>query len=109
MKRKKHKTIRLLKRICIFTGVLMMNSFQSFAAPLDPDTTLNNTIDFVAYWVNKFGAVLAFVGALMLAMGFRNNDAEGKTQGIRVLITGVMVLAIGLKPVYNGIFGLGTP
>ena len=81
-----------------------------YAAPgdQDPDAAFNATITFIAGWVNKFGFAIAFVGAIMFAMGFRNDDAEGKTRGIRTLVAGFIVAAVSLKPVYNGIFGLGN-
>lgn len=88
---------------------LMFSAPLCFAAPGDPDATFNNTIDFIAGWVNKFGFAIAFVGAVMFAMGFRNDDAEGKTRGLRTLIAGFIVAAVAMKAVYNGIFGLGTP
>lgn len=93
--------------ICLTIMNLMFTAPLCFAA--NPDEVFNNTIDFIAGWINKFGFAIAFVGAVMFAMGFRNDDAEGKTRGLRTLISGFIVAAVAMKFVYNGIFGLGTP
>ncbi len=104
-----------INRSFLFLGYTIMSlaalSVPSFAAPgnQNPDVAFDATINFIAGWVNKFGFAIAFIGAIMFAMGFRNDDAEGKTKGLRTLITGFIVAAVSLKVVYNGIFGLGTP
>lgn len=107
------KSNQRFKKTALFINLIIMNFLlslsQCFAAPGDPDATFNKTIDFIAGWINKFGFAIAFVGAVMFAMGFRNDDAEGKTRGLRTLVAGFIVAAVAMKVVYNGIFGLGTP
>lgn len=106
------KLDRRLKKAIALINLTIMNllfmTSASFAAPGDPDDVFNKTIDFIAGWVNKFGFAIAFIGAIMFAMGFRNDDAEGKTRGLRALISGLIVAAVAMKLVYNGIFGLGS-
>lgn len=103
----KGKKVILLLNLIVMNFLFMLN--KCYAAPTDPDATFNSTIDFIAGWINKFGFGIAFIGAVMFALGFRNDDAEGKTKGLRTLIAGFIVAAVGMKFVYNGIFGLGTP
>ena len=106
--RKKIRPLLFFVSCTIFN--FMTLAVQTYAAvgDQDPDAAFDNTITFIAGWVNKFGFAMAFIGAVMFALGFKNDDAEGKTRGLRTMIAGFVVAAVSLKPVYNGIFGLGN-
>lgn len=45
-------------------------------------------------WVQRGGMVIAFVGALMFAAGWRNDDADSKARGVNTLISGFMIAGI---------------
>lgn len=99
-----------IRKILILTVLTITNIASTYTLCFaNPDVVFNKTIDFIAGWINKFGFAIAFIGAVMFAMGFRNDDAEGKTRGLRTLVAGFIVAAVAMKVVYNGIFGLGTP
>jgi len=45
-------------------------------------------------WVQKAGFLIAFVGGIMFAAGWRNDDADSKARGINTLISGFMIAGI---------------
>ena len=48
----------------------------------------------VETWVSRLGGVVMFVGGIMFALGWKNDDAEGKSRGISTIIAGAIVVAI---------------
>ena len=58
------------------------------------DSAYENTIDFILTWVRRAGALVAFFGIIMLALGLKNNDAEPKERGIWTAIAGFVVFAV---------------
>jgi len=58
-------------------------------------TSLWTTIsELIEEWVTKLGGVVMFVGGIMFALGWKNDDAEGKSRGINTMISGALVIAI---------------
>ena len=58
------------------------------------DSAYENTIDFILTWVRRAGALVAFFGIIMLALGLKNNEAEPKERGIWTAIAGFVVFAV---------------
>ena len=54
-------------------------------------TTLSGLIE---KWVTRLGAVVVFIGGIMFALGWKNDDAEGKSRGISTIIAGAIVMAL---------------
>ena len=54
-------------------------------------TTLSTLI---GKWVLRLGGVVVFVGGVMFALGWKNDDAEQKTRGIQTIIAGAIVMAL---------------
>lgn len=52
-------------------------------------------INFFVPWVQRIGGAFAFVGGIMFAIGWKQNDAEGKTNGINMMIAGCIIIAVG--------------
>lgn len=63
-------------------------------APLD-----NIITTIVVPWVQRLGMVIAFIGAIMFALGWRNDDADSKARGISTLVSGFM--ASGVAGLYS--------
>lgn len=59
------------------------------------DDKWNTVIDFILPWVQKLGGALVLVGAVEWGMGFKNDNADGKQQGIKAVISGCIVFAVG--------------
>jgi len=60
----------------------------------NPNTSFDNIIKFIAGWIGKLGLVVGFIGAVQLGFAFKNDDADGKTKGLRTLISGFIVFAL---------------
>lgn len=71
--------------------VAMMASMTAFGADA-LWTTLSGTIQT---WVTRLGGVVIFVGGIMFGLGWKSDDADGKSRGISTIIAGAIVMAIG--------------
>lgn len=78
--------------------VFSLDAFASqVGAGTDADQYWRNLILFFATWIGRIGMVIAFIGGIMFALAFRNDDADGKSRGIQVAISGIIVYALTLS------------
>lgn len=61
------------------------------------DAKWNAVIDFILPWITRLGGVVVLIGAVEFGLAFKNDDAEGKTKGMRTVIAGCIVTAVGLS------------
>ena len=80
--------------LAVLAAVTMMSMVVGAATATN---AFQNILRYIAGWTTYLGAAIAFFGAVQLAMGFRSDDAEGKNKGMRSMIAGFIVLAIGLS------------
>lgn len=66
-------------------------------------SSIDGFISFVCDWLLKIGGVVALIGAVMFALGWQRDDAEGKSRGLMTMMAGFMVIAISQS---KGLFGL---
>lgn len=86
--------------ISLCTVLVSMN--QVYA--LDSNTSSIDTfIQFVCDWLIKIGGVVMLVGAVMFALSWQRDDAEGKSRALMTVMAGGMVVGIGLS---KNLFGL---
>lgn len=86
--RTKAKAISAYISLSILTAPVYVH-----AAP-DADAAWNTVMEFLLTWVPRLGGVLLFVGAVEFAIAYKNEDANGKTNATRLMISGAMVIAI---------------
>ncbi|WP_035796331.1 hypothetical protein [Clostridium akagii] len=48
----------------------------------------------IVTWTTRVGGVVAFVGAIMFALGWRNDDPGEMIKGAKTCIAGIMIVAI---------------
>ena len=65
------------------------------AAEGDADSTIQSIIDLLRTWIPRLGGLLVVVGGIQLGIGFKDDDATGKTRGMQCMIGGAIVAAIG--------------
>lgn len=63
----------------------------------------DNFIDLFFGWVQKAGLLVGAFGGIKLGLGIHSQTEEEKIQGLKTLIAGAIVFAIGSAP---GMFGL---
>lgn len=61
------------------------------------DAKWNEVISFILPWINRLGGVVILIGAIEFGIAFKTDEAEGKTKGMRTVIAGCIVLAVGLS------------
>ncbi len=117
MKKSKVKVSKSVKMkkllVCCFLVFVVMSlmSVAAFASGAstgtvaDPNTSFDTIIKFVAGWISKLGLVVGFIGAVQLGFAFKNDDADGKTKGLRTLISGFVVFAL-CSPTSLAMFGV---
>ena len=61
------------------------------------DAKWNAVINFILPWITRLGGVVILIGAVEFGLAFKSDDAEGKTRGMRTIIAGCIVTAVGLS------------
>lgn len=75
---------------------LSMCTVTAFAADDGgAEETINKILELLKIWVPRLGGLLVIVGGIQLAIGFKDDDATGKTRGMQCMIGGAIVSAIG--------------
>jgi len=60
----------------------------------DADTSYESVVNTFIKWIRRVGAMIAFVGGIMFALGNKNNDGEQKQQGLLTMVAGFIVVAL---------------
>lgn len=58
--------------------------------------TYQNVMNIILVWVRRAGAAVGLFGAIILALGFKDNDPDRKTSGVWTMIAGFAVAGIAL-------------
>ena len=51
-------------------------------------------MNVIVTWIRRVGAAVALFGGVMLALGFKNDEATQKENGIKTMVAGFVVWAI---------------
>lgn len=111
MKNKVPKIMRFIsaKKLLIATWLMsVISDLMLVAAYADPTPTpspagtsaeakWDTVIGFIVPWITRLGGVVILIGAVEFGLAFKNDDAEGKTKGMRTIIAGCIVTAVGLS------------
>ena len=98
---RERKMIRNASRITF--GLMVMSMMLSFGGVTafaagggrtEGVDTFNTVVQFIVDWVARIGLVIAFIGAVQFAMGFKDDSADGKTRGLMCLASGFIVFAV---------------
>ena len=76
-----------------FVLLISVNSI-AFASSSSADTLWTTISNLMKTWVTRLGGVVMFVGGVMFGLGWKNNDAEQKSQGISTIVAGAIVIAV---------------
>ena len=74
--------------VCALCTIMIAG--QVFAA----DTLWNTLATTIKTWVTRLGGVVMFVGGIMFGLGWKNDDADGKTRGVNTMVAGGIVIAV---------------
>lgn len=87
---------------CCLAAVLLVGKV-AFAD--EADDMWDTMTKLVSKWAMRLGGVVLFVGGVMFALGWKDDNADGKTRGINTMIAGAMVIAVAALA--NTFFNLG--
>ena len=59
------------------------------------DAKWDAMINFITPWIERLGGVILLIGAVEFGLAWKDNDANGKTTGLRVAMAGCIVYAVG--------------
>lgn len=82
---------RVFKTCLSLSFILSFASNQVLAAEVDQIDTFMNLI---AGYVQKGGFIVIFIGGIMAALGWRNDEPSEMIRGIKTLISGALVAAL---------------
>ena len=103
--RRKEKILNVAFALATVLFYMMFVFVKVYAT--DPAEQLWGTIaGFIGTWVFRLGGVVLFVGGIMFGLGWKNDDAEGKSRGISTMIAGAIVM--GLAGMVDTFFGTGV-
>lgn len=94
------KRMRAARRVScgLMIGMMAAQMFgiTAFADDAEPAGvgTFNTVVQFIVDWVARIGLVIAFVGAVQFALGFKDDSADGKTRGLMCLASGFIVFSV---------------
>lgn len=85
-----------LKSCSIFIVLILTVNTVYATAPAAPAgmDKLDALIQVIATWLGRIGLIVAFFGAVQLALGFKGDDADGKIRGMKTLASGFLVWGI---------------
>ena len=75
--------------------VLLITPQIIFADNGDTEWTL--LTDFITKWIKRVGGLFMLIGAVEFGLGWKDNRADDKVQGVRILIAGVIVYGVGFS------------
>lgn len=61
------------------------------------DTEWTWLTDIITKWIKRVGGLFMLIGAAEFGLGWKDNRADDKVQGVRILIAGVIVYGVGFS------------
>ena len=61
------------------------------------DTEWTWLTDIITKWIKRVGGLFMLIGAVEFGLGWKDNRADDKVQGVRILIAGVIVYGFGFS------------
>lgn len=89
-----YKVLKSDKVLKILMATIYISLISSTTFANTSTTQIDNVTKWIATWVSRVGAAVAFFGAVQAAFGFKNDDADAKTRGFKTLASGFMVMGI---------------
>lgn len=98
--KKNYKKLVSIGNICFLSIALSTSPVYAIESNT---SSIDTFIQFVCDWLIKIGGVVMLVGAIMFALSWQRDDAEGKSRALMTVMAGGMVVGVGLS---KGLFGL---
>ena len=97
-------TAPLFRRFAVFTEKYFFLFFFALLIYLvfsglvfaDAEDLWNTVAVLIGKWVLRLGGVVIFIGGILFGLGWKNDDAEGKSRGISTMVSGGIVAALAV-------------
>jgi len=97
-------TVPLFRRFAVFLEKYYVLFFIIFFIYLvfsgvvfaDAEDLWNAVAGLIGKWVLRLGGVVIFIGGILFGLGWKNDDAEGKSRGISTMVSGGIVAALAV-------------
>lgn len=67
-----------------------------------PAEAFKDNIEFFAKWIGKIGGLIAFIGAVKLAVSVKSDDAKEQFTAVMTMVSGFMIaIAVGQMDLFN--------
>lgn len=80
------------------SGLIIKAAIESLdvftTSPISADTEFQALQDFISKWLAKLGGLALFLGAILFALGMKDNDAHGKVTGVKTIATGGVIIGL---------------
>lgn len=86
--KKGDKFFKVGQTLCVATLVL------GTVALADPSVDFFTAL--IAEWAKKIGGIIAFIGGVDFALGWKNDDPSERIRGMKTFIAGAMIFAIAV-------------
>lgn len=88
---KSRKTKEALK-VIVMCGIIW--GVGTHASAAEGTEAIDKIITWIASWTLKIGLIVAFIGGIQTALGFKNENADEKVRGLKTLAAGFMVAGV---------------
>jgi hypothetical protein len=87
------KTIKLCK-VATFAFMVIMTKDVYAEEPGTDTTKIGTFANMIKDWSAAIGGIVAGFGGIQAAFGFKNDDPEAKTKGLKTCASGLMVIGV---------------
>jgi len=97
---------RIMRTVLFISTVILMLSLSALTVYAEEGgggggdagvTAWDNVMDFIVPWIGRLGGAIMLVGGVMFALGWKNDDVDGRARGLQTLIAGAIVVAVGVS------------
>ncbi len=89
------KTILSTYLVSAIYDLYSIRAFATDGTGGSAEAKWDSVIGFILPWITRLGGVVILIGAIEFGLAFKSDDAEGKTKGMRTIIAGCIVTAVG--------------
>lgn len=93
-KKRMKKVLTVLPIMLIALSLVTVPAFAE-GSGTDADSFINEIVGLLQTWIPRLGGMIVVVGGIQLGIGFKDDNADGKTRGMQCMIGGAIVAAIG--------------
>ena len=88
------KLLTILPIMLIALSLVTIPAFAESGAT-SADSFIDTVVELLKKWIPRLGGMIVVVGGIQFGIGFKDDNADGKTRGMQCMVGGAIVAAIG--------------